>query len=115
MNTFQAVIATDGRRTYIGFIYGDIQWGSSDVTIGFNSGDQSHSYTLPESFSDQAILNLENTSNVGKPGIYIFRVDQSSNPDLITAEPQGSELQNSTSFGELPFVKIRVCQNGCGQ
>ena len=76
MNTFQAVIATDGNRTYVGFIYEDIQWGSSYVTIGFNAGDQSRSYTLPESFSDQAVLNLVNTSNVGRQGTYIFRVDQ---------------------------------------
>ena len=100
MNTFQAVIATDESRTYVGFIYEDIQWGSSYVTIGFNAGDQSRSYTLPESYSDQAVLNLVNTSNVGRQGTYIFRVDQFSNPDFITAEPQSSELQNSSSFGE---------------
>ena len=58
------------------FIYGDIQWGSRLTTIGFNG---LKSYNLPESFSTAAVLNLESTSNVGKPGVYIFRVDQSSN------------------------------------
>ena len=102
VNTFQAVIATDGSRTYVGFIYGDIQWGSSTVTIGFNAGDQSRSYTLPESFSDQAVLNLENTSNIGRQGIYIFRVDQ-----LATSVPQ-------SSTGEL-HVKLEhtPCKGFC--
>lgn len=82
MNTFQAVIASDGSRTYVLFIYEDIQWPSfgslSTVTIGFNAGDGTRSYTLPESFSSNDILNLESTSNVGRPGTYIFRVDQDS-------------------------------------
>ena len=63
--------------TYVIFIYGDIQWaGRRRTTIGFNAGSRQESYTLPESFSADAILDLENTSNVGRRGFYIFRVDQ---------------------------------------
>ena len=57
------------------FLYHDIQW-SSHTTIGFNAGDGVHHYTVPESLTADNVLNLDNTSNVGIPGMYIYRVDQ---------------------------------------
>lgn len=78
MNSFQVVVATDGSKTFILFIYQDMQWSSSRTTIGFNAGDGNRSYTLPGSSNAEYVLNLENTSNVGVPGVYIFRVDQDS-------------------------------------
>ena len=76
MNTFQAVLATDGNQTFVMFLYEDIQWGSAQTTIGFNAGDRFQSITLPESQTIEGVLNLESTTNVGIPGVYIFRVDQ---------------------------------------
>ena len=78
MNTFQVVLATDGSRTFVAFLYEDIQWSGIffSTTIGFNAGDGVRSFTLPESLTAEGVLNLENTSNVGIPGVYIFRVDQ---------------------------------------
>ena len=76
VNTFQAVLATDGTMTFVMFLYEDIQWGSAQTTIGFNAGDRSQFITLPESLTAEGVLNLENTTNVGIPGVYIFRVDQ---------------------------------------
>ena len=58
------------------FLYEDIQWSGTNTTIGFNAGDGVRSFTLPESLTAEGVLNLENTSNVGIPGVYIFRVDQ---------------------------------------
>ena len=78
MNTFQAVLATDGTMTYVMFLYEDIEWGSNQTTIGFNAGDRFQSITLPESLTTEGVLNLENTTNVGIPGVYIFRVDQNT-------------------------------------
>ena len=78
VNTFQAVLATDGVRTFVMFLYEDIQWGSAQTTIGFNAGDRFQSITLPESLTTEGVLNLENSSNVEIPGVYIFRVDQST-------------------------------------
>ena len=57
------------------FLYHDIQW-TSRTTIGFNAGDGVHYYTVPESLVANNVLNLDNTSNVGIPGMYIYRVDQ---------------------------------------
>ena len=75
VNTFQAVLATDGNQTYVMFLYQDIQW-SSATSIGLNAGDGSNFVTVPESLTVEGVLNLTNTSNVGLPGVYIYRVDQ---------------------------------------
>ena len=75
VNTFQAVLATDGTQTYVMFLYQDIQW-SSATSIGLNAGDGFNFVTVPESLTVEGVLNLTNTSNVGLPGVYIYRVDQ---------------------------------------
>ena len=75
MNTFQAVLTTDGFQTYVMFLYRDIQWGSSNTTVGFNAGDGIRGYNLPEASTTAGILNLESTSNHVTAGAYYFRVD----------------------------------------
>ena len=70
-NTFQAVIATDGQRTYALFIYADIEWGNS-ATVGFNAGDGNRSIVVTTQ-----PLDVETGSNVGVTGLYINRVDLS--------------------------------------
>ena len=74
-------MATDEEMTYILFLYGDIQWSRSGyynktARIGFDSGRGGTSYNLPQADSDDTILDLENMSNIGRPGIFAFRVDQ---------------------------------------
>ena len=57
------------------FLYHEIQ--RSVVTIiGFNAGDGVNYFTVPESLTTDSVLNLVHTSNVGIPGMYIYRVDQ---------------------------------------
>lgn len=75
MNTLQLVLATEGNKTFVMFLYQDIQWVGDASSIGFDTGEERF-YNLPESFDSTRILNLENTSNVGSRGTYIFRVDQ---------------------------------------
>ena len=62
------------------FLYHDIQWSgvyyADGTRIGFNAGDGVHYYIVPESVTADGVLNLDNTSNVGIPGMYIYRVDQ---------------------------------------
>ena len=69
-------MATDGTQTYVMFLYHDIQSDSGVTTIGFNAGDGVNFITVPESLTVEGVLNLTNTSNVGLPGVYIYRVDQ---------------------------------------
>ena len=60
-NTFQAVIATDGSRSFIRFNYGDIQWGGTNTLIGVSAGDLTNYITHPFSLSP-SITSLDNTS-----------------------------------------------------
>ena len=58
------------------FLYHDIQSNTGVTSIGLNAGDGVSFITVPESLTVEGVLNLPNTSNVGLPGVYIFRVDQ---------------------------------------
>ena len=72
-------MATDGQRTFVIFDYLDIRWtdasysGSAGIIIGFNAGHSNKSFTLE---MGETLPLIGSTSNVGVPGIYIFRVDQ---------------------------------------
>ena len=75
-------MATNGSKTFVMFLYQDIQW-TSDTAIGFNGGDEVYYFIVPESRTADGVLNLNNTSNVGIPGMYIYRVDQDSCMSII--------------------------------
>ena len=60
-NTFQAIIASDGRRTFVRFNYGDIQWGGSSTLIGVSAGDRVNFVTHSASLSLSVRL-LDNTA-----------------------------------------------------
>ena len=72
-NTFQVVIAADQQMTFVFFIYGDIQWGDG-ANIGFNAGDGTRFFMDPSALTNQ-VLNIDEGSNVGVRGVYIYRVD----------------------------------------
>ena len=74
-NTFQVVIATDEQQTFVFFIYGDIEWGFAN--IGFNAGGDIRSFMVPDALSFDSV-DIEQGSNVGRRGVYIYRVDQCS-------------------------------------
>ena len=93
-NTFQAVIATDGSATYVLFLYRDIQWSSGRTTIGFNAGDRVRFFNLPDAtLVFDAVFNLDNRTNSGRPGVFMFRVDQ----DTIL-QPEGLLLTIAKMF-----------------
>ena len=72
-NTFQVVIVADQQMTFVFFIYGDIQWGAG-ANIGFSAGDGMRSFMVPGALTNQ-VLNIDEGSNVGVTGVYIYRVD----------------------------------------
>ena len=94
-NTFQCVLATNGTRSYVILLYADLQWASADTCsgsgsesgndegcilganpaeAGFSARDGMRYFTLNGSGTD-AVLSLNSTSNVGRPGVWIFQVD----------------------------------------
>ncbi|PIO34376.1 hypothetical protein AB205_0044100 [Aquarana catesbeiana] len=100
VNTFQAVLTTDGNQTFLLYNYEDIQWPSIYIygpypygplaLAGLNSGYDTGYYTLPGSLS-LGIANLANTSNVNFTGRWAFRVDQ-----LHPKDANGNNIDDST-------------------
>ena len=84
-NTFQVVLATDGKKSFVFFIYYDIQWGSGG--IGFNAGDGVKSFT--ESLASGALVR---GSNVNISGVYAYRFDL---PTIISPGGQSDAMSVS--------------------
>jgi len=68
------VLATSGSKSFVIFIYVDLQWGGGKAVSGINAGDGTNFITIPGSLSVD-ILSITKTSNVGDPGVWIFEVD----------------------------------------
>ncbi|KAG8546043.1 hypothetical protein GDO81_019842 [Engystomops pustulosus] len=92
VNTFQAVLISDGNSTYTLFNYADIQWttgtasggssstglGGTPALAGLNNADGTSYYTIPGSMTP-AMINISSTSNVNFTGRWFFKVDQPLN------------------------------------
>ncbi|XP_038045494.1 uncharacterized protein LOC119720051 isoform X4 [Patiria miniata] len=77
-NTFQAVLVTDGTRSFAMFNYEDIQWSYAQRDqVGFDAGDGVNFYLISEARTAD-IVNIDERSNIGIRGRWLFRIDQSS-------------------------------------
>ena len=86
-NTFQCVLATDGVESFVIFLYafGEIQWttgdssggddglGGDEAVAGINGGDLHRYYNILGSQTPD-IINIDQTSNVEIPGVWMFQV-----------------------------------------
>ncbi|KAM4651860.1 alpha-tectorin-like [Discoglossus pictus] len=118
-NTFQAVLTTDTKRSFIILNYGDITWttgtasggnpktgfGGVPAQAGFNSGDKTHYFNIPGSRTPD-IVNIIQTSNVDTPGRWVFQVDQFKAPGGCVYEA------NFVRHNET-FWKDDTCENKC--
>ena len=87
MNTFQCVLASSESESFAIFLYTNLQWttgdnsygddglGGTEALAGINAGDGVNSVTIPGSHTPN-ITNLVSTSNVGDPGVWIFKLGQ---------------------------------------
>jgi len=50
--------------------------GGTEALAGINAGDGVHSFTIPGSQTPD-IINIDKTSNVGIPGVWMFQIAQS--------------------------------------
>ncbi|XP_041485881.1 sushi domain-containing protein 2-like isoform X2 [Lytechinus variegatus] len=108
-NSFQAVLVTDGRYSFAIFNYGDINWttgtasggnsstglGGIPAQVGFNAGDGVTHYNVPASRTAD-VVDIETTSNIGVPGRWVFRTDNSN--------IQGQECTTSGDISLFPLV-----------
>ena len=67
------VLATDSVQTIAVFIYHNISCGDG-AQIGFNAGDGYTSFMFPEALSNQT-LSIDERSNVGEPGVFVYHID----------------------------------------
>ena len=70
---FQVALATDGTISLAYFIYGDIKWGRNS-NMGFRNADGTRVFMLPGALTEET-FEIELTSNIGHPGLYIIQVD----------------------------------------
>ncbi|XP_068694477.1 uncharacterized protein [Montipora foliosa] len=90
VNTFQAVLVTNGRHSFVIFNYNTIMWttgtasggnseglGGTPAQGGFNAGDGVRFFVIEGSRTNE-ILNLPSTSNVAQAGQWMFRTDEAS-------------------------------------
>lgn len=61
VNTFQTVVVSDGKQTFVRFNYDDIQWGGPRTLIGVSAGDQRNFITHPASLNS-SVLTIDNTT-----------------------------------------------------
>ncbi|ELT91752.1 hypothetical protein CAPTEDRAFT_173985 [Capitella teleta] len=112
-NTFQVVLASDGRDTFSMFLYPEdgLNWvqgqgksGPSDVPgqVGFDAGDadQRRYFTLPAS-GNEAVKNLVSWTNTGQAGLWIFRIGQTQGGDIESpGEQEGQGMEKPTTCAD---------------
>ena len=88
-NTFQCILATAVKCSFVIFLYpnGKIRWttgddsggingtGGNEAVVGINAGNGINHITIPGSLTP-SIINISQTSNVGIPGVWIFKVSK---------------------------------------
>ena len=86
-NTFQCILAGGPSESYAIFLYGDLQWTTGDKSgghsglngtealVGIYAGDNVNSIIVPGSRTPN-ITNVVNTSNIGIPGAWMFKIDE---------------------------------------
>uniref|UniRef100_UPI00398E4BCD alpha-tectorin-like n=1 Tax=Pristiophorus japonicus TaxID=55135 RepID=UPI00398E4BCD len=119
VNSFQAVLITDGFQSFILLNYRNIQWttgtssggkpdtglGGTPAQAGFNSGSSTHYFSVPGSQTPE-IVDVESTSNVNEPGRWVFRTDVFS--------VVGGCIYNGTFIRQdHTFWKNSTCQTKC--
>ncbi len=73
--TFQLVLISDGNTTYTIFIYSKMQWGFR-AAIGFQK-NHTVQFNTEHSRTDHT-RNVDHFSNVGRKGVFLYRVDSKS-------------------------------------
>ncbi|XP_050415090.1 protein mesh [Patella vulgata] len=101
-NTFQAVLITNGKISFVIFNYEKIEWttgsnsggdtttglGGNPAQAGFNAGDQKTFYEI-QGARNEAVINLTLTSNVGIPGKWFFKVDSAQTQERCSNSGSG--------------------------
>ncbi|XP_072047895.1 sushi, nidogen and EGF-like domain-containing protein 1 [Amphiura filiformis] len=115
VNSFQAILATDGTQSAGIFYFEDLNWsggttndansstglGGIGAQVGFNQGDGVRYFYLPGSRVSNEVINLDTLSNIEYQRLFAYRIDT----DQIV-EPDTHKL--SDSYGN-PVAEGQLC------
>ena len=88
------MLAVSRHLTFALYLYNDTQWSRGGRTsVGYYVGNGKDFITINGSFTE-AIQDIDSTSNVGKPGLWVFQIDHHSG--LVTLPCQDSVTGFST-------------------
>jgi hypothetical protein len=115
-NTFQCVVTTDGTTSFAIFLYNEIEWTTADddrgpAKVGFNDYkgvNLNQSWEMPCSGTSD-ITQLNTSSNVGTPGLWIFRID---GENIIPACPNEASCTSDRLCSCLTDDP-RLCHSQC--
>jgi WD40 repeat protein len=109
-NTFQLVIATDGKLSFLIYNFGSMTWPnnqfSMDAFFGYNAGDNVNFYSNPNSFTNN-IISVSSQSNVNIPGKWIFFVSPVNPTTIPTRTPTKTQTTiktTTTTKSNSPFI-----------
>jgi hypothetical protein len=127
LNAFQLSIqqVNDNGDFDITFRYEDISWTTGDFSggsnglggtparIGFGAGNGIHFYEVPQSADGGALVNMENASNIGVPGTFVFNIRDGiplaiSIDDASIAEGNGPTPAYAAVAVNLSFASTSV-------
>ncbi|XP_073972916.1 nidogen isoform X4 [Rhodnius prolixus] len=113
LNTFQAVISTDGEESFAEILYADggIQWMQATNKYGLPEAKaqagivapEGKFYTLRGSGTDQ-VINLDKWTNADRPGLFLFRIGNIDDTGNVEAPPN--------SYGDYKHREPRTCFEG---
>ncbi|KAI1699670.1 nidogen-like domain-containing protein [Ditylenchus destructor] len=74
--TMQAIITTDGVRSFAIFYYNEVKYPGKAFFSGFDAGDGRKRHMIAASCETTRATEIDKESNVGSPGKWVFRVDK---------------------------------------
>ena len=127
MNTFQCVLATNKFESFVFFLYnnGAIQWttgddsggvnglGGNEAIAGISAGDGDNYILIPE-LGTPCILNIDKTSNVGTPGVWMFKVGTGTQNCCMYANISNWICERCIHCSHIQFFDFGDSQNLLG-
>ena len=89
-------------------MYVDIRWTTRDLA-GVNAGDGVNHITIPGSLTP-SILDIEETSNVGTPGRWIFKVGEGMYPSSVEHNLASQIICSCGTCATIKIYMIHVCK-----
>ena len=81
-------------------------FGGNAAIVGYNAGDEGViSFSVPGSHTDD-ILNIVSTSNVGVPGMWVFRLDS----DNLALPPCQEAASGNKQINAMSRFCITLCE-----